>query len=79
MNKKMVILNDRIEQLRMVRSVASLEIEDPYTHGLANGLILAESIMDGSTPKYIGEIPCQISSQISSSGPASPLSSSPLE
>lgn len=47
--------NDRLEQLRQLTDVQCDDGNwnyDPYMHGMANGMIFSQSVMEGCEPKY---------------------------
>ena len=53
------LLRKRLEDLRVVHGLATSpgNCDTAYLHGLANGIILAMAIMDGTSPDYIKEVP----------------------
>jgi len=56
MSKSIIEMNDAIEKLTDVIKIQRELVEDSgYMRGLYNGMVLAQSIMDGTDPEYIDE------------------------
>ena len=49
-------MSKALEQLKDIVKIQTMDGNwnyDPYMHGMANGLILAQAIMEGKEPKYL--------------------------
>ena len=44
---------EKLKQITKIQCMNGNWNYDPYMHGMANGLILAQAIMEGKTPKYL--------------------------